>query len=157
MFLSPTAKLRSAHTFFRYRFFSLVRRTSYRAEPCYSPGGVSGSTLWRDYHSGSIDPPTNFVEQVDNLLTGQDNILSYIQLLISMPMLRAVPAICSIAVSIENEFKSFILISAISRSCLRVIFATFSLFGVDDPFSIPAALRSRSGAGGVFSTNVNEL
>ena len=73
-----------------------------------------------------------------------------------MPMLRAVPAICSIALSIVKEFKSFILNSAISRNCLRVIFATYVLCGSADPFSIPATLRSRSGVGGVLSTKVND-
>jgi hypothetical protein len=48
------------------------------------------------------------------------------------------------------------LISAISRSWLRVTVPTVSRPVVPEPFSMPAALRSRSAAGGVLSTKVNE-
>ena len=45
---------------------------------------------------------------------------------------------------------------AISRIWSRVTLPTLSRPAVAAPFSIPAALRRRSGAGGVLRTNVNE-
>ena len=52
--------------------------------------------------------------------------------------------------------RSDILMAAISRSWSRVTRPTFSRFGVWEPFSTPAALRSRSAAGGVLRMNENE-
>jgi hypothetical protein len=48
--------------------------------------------------------------------------------------------------------RSGILVSAISRTWARVTVPTFSRCGSGEPFSMPAALRSRTAAGGVFST-----
>ena len=50
--------------------------------------------------------------------------------------------------------RSAILIWAISRTWLRVTRPTSSRPVVAEPFSMPAALRSRSAAGGVFRTKV---
>ena len=73
-----------------------------------------------------------------------------------MPMLRAVPSIILAAASMSLAERSAILISAMSRTWSRVTRPTVSRFGVPEPFSIPAALRSRSAAGGVLRMNVNE-
>jgi hypothetical protein len=43
---------------------------------------------------------------------------------------------------------------AISSSCAFVIDPTLTLFGVDEPFLILAALANKTDAGGVFRTNV---
>ena len=73
-----------------------------------------------------------------------------------MPMLRAVPAIVFSAASTDIAFMSLIFCSARARSCLRVIVPAVLRFGVPEPLSTPAALRSRSAAGGVLRMNVNE-
>ena len=52
--------------------------------------------------------------------------------------------------------RSFILISAIERTFARVSFPTLFLFGWPEPFSMPASLRMRSAAGGLFVTNEYE-
>ena len=52
--------------------------------------------------------------------------------------------------------KSGIFVRAISSSCSRVTLPSFSVLGVPDPLSIPAALRSSTAAGGVLVTNVND-
>ncbi len=73
------------------------------------------------------------------------------------PMLRAVPATIAIAASTVAAFKSGIFVSAISRTCFVVIFATFSVLGLPDALSIPAAFLIRSEAGGVLVTKVKDL
>src|SRR5512141_1668056 len=73
-----------------------------------------------------------------------------------MPIERAVPSTCFIAPSMLMAFRSFILSSAISRTCLRLTLPTLSLFGTPEPFSTPAALRKSTAAGDVFSTKVKE-
>src|SRR5438270_2991045 len=72
------------------------------------------------------------------------------------PMLRAVPSMVLIAASRLVVFRSGIFILAISSSLAREILPTFSLFGLPDPFSTPAAFFNRSAAGGVFVSNVKE-
>jgi hypothetical protein len=52
--------------------------------------------------------------------------------------------------------RSAILIVAISRTWSRVTRPMVSFFGVPEPLSIPAALRSRSAAGGVLRMKENE-
>src|SRR5664280_2645772 len=74
----------------------------------------------------------------------------------TIPMLRAVPSIWRMAPSISRAFRSFIFSWAISRTCARVTLPTFSRLGTPEPFSIPAALRNKTAAGGVFSTKVKE-
>ena len=69
-------------------------------------------------------------------------------------MLRAVPSTIRIADSIVFALRSFIFISAIERTFALVIFPTLFLFGCPEPFSMPASLRMRSAAGGLFVTNV---
>ena len=44
-----------------------------------------------------------------------------------------------------------------NRTCLRVTFPTFSLFGIFEPEAIPAAFFRRIGAGGDFVMKVNDL
>ena len=68
-------------------------------------------------------------------------------------MLRAVPSTIFIAPSRLVAFRSFIFVSAIFFTAARLIFPTFSLFGLPEPFSMPASLRMRSAAGGDFVTN----
>jgi len=53
-------------------------------------------------------------------------------------------------------FRSAIFVSAIWRTWSRDTRPADSRFGVWAPLSIPAALRSRSAAGGVFRMNENE-
>src|SRR5207237_7354911 len=74
----------------------------------------------------------------------------------STPMERAVPSTILTAASRSFALRSGNFVRAISSTLARVILPTFSLFGTADPFSIPAALRIRSAAGGVFVTNVKE-
>ena len=71
-------------------------------------------------------------------------------------MLRAVPSTWRIAASTSLALRSAILIAAMSRTWSRVTRPMVSRFGVPEPLSIPAALRSRSAAGGVLRMNVNE-
>ena len=71
-------------------------------------------------------------------------------------MLRAVPAIMLIAVSMLAAVRSGIFCSAIFLICSVVIVATFVLLGTPEPLSIPQAFLMRTAAGGVFVTNVKE-
>src|SRR5215218_3702962 len=73
-----------------------------------------------------------------------------------MPMLRAVPSMTLMPASMSLTLRSAIFVSAIWRTWSRVTRPTVSRFAVAAPLSIPAALRRRSGAGGVLRTNVNE-
>ncbi len=68
----------------------------------------------------------------------------------STPMLRAVPAITSIACSTSRAFRSCIFVSAIERSWARVSRPTFVRFGSAEPFSSRNASLIRTAAGGVF-------
>src|SRR5258707_9306639 len=72
------------------------------------------------------------------------------QLSTSTPMLRAVPAITSIACSTSRAFRSCIFVSAIERSWAFVRRPTFIRFGSADPFSSRSASLIRTAAGGVF-------
>ncbi|MDQ1684940.1 MAG: hypothetical protein QOC82_1677 [Frankiaceae bacterium] len=73
-----------------------------------------------------------------------------------MPIERAVPAMIFSAASMSFAFRSSSLLCAISRTCARLIDATFVLCGSPEPYSTPAALRMSRAAGGVFVTNVND-
>ena len=70
-------------------------------------------------------------------------------------MLRAVPAIMLIAVSMFAAFRSGILISAILRTCSFVSWPTFVLFGTPEADSRPSSFLMRTGAGGVFVMKLN--
>jgi len=67
-----------------------------------------------------------------------------------------VPSIILIAGSTPVAFKSGSLISAISLSCALVTEPTFSVLGLPEPLSIPAAFWSKTEAGGVFKMKVND-
>ena len=71
-------------------------------------------------------------------------------------MLRAVPAITSIAWSTSRAFRSTSFASAIERTWARVSRPTLSRFGSDEPFSSPSAYLISTSAGGVFVMNVTE-
>ena len=58
------------------------------------------------------------------------------------------------AASIDAAFKSGIFCMAISRTCFSVTLPFFSLLGVPEPFSMPAAFFSRTAAGGVLVTKL---
>src|SRR3954464_8946909 len=73
----------------------------------------------------------------------------------SRPMDRAVPATIRMALSRSVAFRSAILISAIFLTCARVTRPTLVRLGWPLPFSIPASLRRRFGAGGVLVMKVN--
>ena len=60
----------------------------------------------------------------------------------------------AMADSTSRAFRSFILISAISRNCFWLIDPALSRLGMAEPRGMPAAFFSRSAAGEVFSTNV---
>src|ERR1700686_2478682 len=72
----------------------------------------------------------------------------------STPMLRAVPLTEFIADSSEKQFRSGILILAISSTCLLVILPTLVLFGSADPFARLTARLISTGTGGVLVINV---
>ena len=72
----------------------------------------------------------------------------------SRPMDRAVPAIMRMALSRSDALRSAILISAIFLTCARVTFPTLVRLGWPLPFSSPASLSRRFGAGGVLVMNV---
>src|SRR3972149_5694136 len=74
----------------------------------------------------------------------------------STPMLRAVPSTMRMAASMSLALRSFILISAIWRTCSRLRVPTFSRFWEALPFSMPRALRMRSEAGEVLRAKVKE-
>ncbi len=67
-----------------------------------------------------------------------------------MPIERAVPRMLRAAASTVLEFRSGIFWVAICRICFSVTLPFFSLFGVPEPFSMPAAFNSRTAAGGVL-------
>src|SRR5438477_7544057 len=71
-------------------------------------------------------------------------------------MLRAEPSIMRMAAAMSLALRSFILISAISRTFARAIVPAGALFGAPLPLSIPAAFLIRSAAGGVLVTKLNE-
>src|ERR687897_2564883 len=68
----------------------------------------------------------------------------------SSPIDRAVPAIIRMALSRSEALRSCILISAIFFTCARVTRPTLVRFGLPLPFSTPASLSRRFGAGGVL-------
>src|SRR5258705_11502765 len=71
-------------------------------------------------------------------------------------MLRAVPATDRIAASRSKQFKSGILILAISSTCFKVILPTRFLFGSAEPLAIFTARLIRIGTGGVLVIKVKE-
>ena len=71
-----------------------------------------------------------------------------------IPIFRAVPSTIFIALLIFVVFKSGNFIFAISSNCSFVMDPTLTLFGVDEPFLILAALANNTDAGGVFKPNV---
>src|SRR3954454_10449022 len=73
----------------------------------------------------------------------------------SSPIDRAVPATIRMALSRSVAFRSAILISAIFLTCARVTRPTLVRLGWPLPFSIPASLSRRFGAGGVLVMKVN--
>ncbi len=73
-----------------------------------------------------------------------------------IPIERAVPSTCLMASSRSTALVSFILVSAISRTWARLTLPTLLRFGSAEPFSSPAALRSKTGVGGVLRTKVND-
>src|SRR5436190_1014588 len=74
----------------------------------------------------------------------------------STPMLRAVPRTDRIAASRSKQFRSGILILAISSTCDWVILPTLVLCGSGDPFARFTARLISTGTGGVLVINVNE-
>src|SRR5580765_6545527 len=74
----------------------------------------------------------------------------------STPMLRAVPRTDRIAASSSKQFRSGILILAISSICAWVILPTLVLCGSGEPFAIATARLIRIGTGGVLVIKVNE-
>src|SRR2546422_3611714 len=87
--------------------------------------------------------------------TGSSAVDYYV--VISMPMLRAVPATTRKAASSFAAFKSFIFNFTMSITCFFVTLPTFSLFGVLDPEAMPAAFFSSADAGGDLVMNVKDL
>src|SRR5438105_8981453 len=87
-------------------------------------------------------------------LSVSGHVLSYS--LTATPMLRAAPSIMRIAASMSLAFRSFILISAISRTFARGIVPAVARPSVPLPFSMLAAFLIRSAAGGVLVTKLNE-
>src|SRR6185312_11552145 len=73
----------------------------------------------------------------------------------SSPMDRAVPAIIRMALARSEALRSAILISAIFLSWARVTLPTLVRLGWPLPFSMPASLSRRLGAGGVLVMKVN--
>ena len=73
-----------------------------------------------------------------------------------MPIERAVPATWAMAPSMSMALRSGIFVSATLRSWSLVIEPTFVVRGLAEPFSRPAAWRSRTGVGGVYVMNVND-
>src|ERR1039458_3037270 len=83
-------------------------------------------------------------------------LLSYTTSTTSTPMLRAVPATARMAAARSKQFKSGILILAISSICAWVILPTLVLWGSGDPFARFTARLISTGTGGVLVMNVNE-
>src|SRR6476646_10557368 len=71
-------------------------------------------------------------------------------------MLRAVPATERIAASTSKQFRSGILILAISSICFVVILPTLVLCGSAEPFARLTARLISTGTGGVLVMNVND-
>ena len=71
-------------------------------------------------------------------------------------MLRAVPAMTSIAASTSFALRSGIFVSAIERSCAWLRRPTLFRFGSAEPEERLSASLIRTAAGGVFVMNVNE-
>src|ERR1700674_5535563 len=71
-------------------------------------------------------------------------------------MLLAVPETVLTAAAKSDAVRSFNLVLAISSTCARVTLPTLFLFGIGDPFSIPAARSKRIGAGGLLGMNGHE-
>ena len=67
---------------------------------------------------------------------------------------RAVPSTIRMAPSTSLALRSTILSCAISRTWLRLIFATLFLLGTAEPRSTPTAFLMRTLAGGVFKMKV---
>src|ERR1700683_4083235 len=74
----------------------------------------------------------------------------------STPIERAVPFTEFMAASTVKQFKSGILILAISSTCFSVILPTRFLFGTDDPVARFTGRLIRSGTGGVFVMKVKD-
>src|SRR5476651_716150 len=74
----------------------------------------------------------------------------------STPMLRAVPLTERMAASTSKQFRSGILILAISSICFSVILATLIKNGSADPLAMLTARLISTGTGGVFVMKVNE-
>src|SRR5262249_17745389 len=72
------------------------------------------------------------------------------------PIWRAVPSMVLIADCKLVVLRSCNFVLAISSTLAREIVPTFSRLGFPDPFGIPAAFFSRSAAGGVLVSKVNE-
>src|SRR5437868_182002 len=73
-----------------------------------------------------------------------------------IPIERAVPSMLLIASSTSFVFRSGSFCCAIWRTWSCVTCPATSRSWLAEPFAAPAALRSKSDAGGVFSTKVNE-
>ncbi len=58
------------------------------------------------------------------------------------------------AASMSFAFKSFILITATSSNCARVILPTLSVCGTPLPFLMPVTFKINNAAGGVLVINV---
>src|SRR3954454_16675174 len=71
-------------------------------------------------------------------------------------MLRAVPLTERIAASISKQFRSGILILAISATCAWVILPTLVLCGSAEPLARLTARLMSTGTGGVLVMKVNE-
>jgi hypothetical protein len=74
----------------------------------------------------------------------------------STPILRAVPFTERTAASRSKQFRSGILILAISSTCWAVILPTFVLCGSGEPLARFTARLMSTGTGGVLVMNVNE-
>src|SRR5260370_41813883 len=74
----------------------------------------------------------------------------------STPMLRAVPFTDRTAASKLKQFRSGILIFAISSTCCSVILPTLFLFGSAEPLARLTARLIKMGTGGVLVIKVKE-
>src|SRR5579863_12909 len=74
----------------------------------------------------------------------------------STPIERAVPLTLRIAASTSKQFRSGILIFAISSTWAAVILPTFVLCGSAEPLAMLTARLISTGTGGVLVMNVNE-
>src|SRR5580658_8518088 len=71
-------------------------------------------------------------------------------------MLRAVPLTLRTAAATSKQFRSGILILAISSTCFSVILPTLFLFGSADPLARFTARLISTGTGGVLVIKVND-